>query len=405
MVLRVCLLLAFFFPQCGAMADEITLVPLVYVTGGYDDNVYYTRADKETDYVATVKPGFTLDYDSELFNIRSSGSVDFLRYLHNSTNLNRENYYLLFDGGVNLTERWNLRGNFSFINDTTLDSQLEETGIVTLRTDRKRYDGGGELSYRLTDLSNVGLSYNHQTTRYGSDLYEDYDYDSVRFSYDYRFNDGLDIFTVLPYYDYWRSDISTVSNYGLSFGLSHTFDETLSLEAFLGARYTQTERIFTRLIPVFDPNTGSFRLTNKEVKAKDNNWGGTANIQLKKRWELSSVSFGYSHDLTYASTAGDDAEPINVDRIFCSADHKITSRFRAGFSGSFYISESASTFGNRDDRYIQLTPSLDYDITKNYSLRLAYSYSRQLDKRLETDPDQYRNRVWLTFGGKFPMKW
>lgn len=386
MALGVCLLLVFLLVPCGVMAEKITLEPSVDVTGGYDDNVFYTRTDQEADYVATVRPGFILDYDSELFNIRSRGSVDFLRYLHNSS-LNRENYYAFFDGGVNLTERWNLRGNFSFINDTTLDSQLEETGIVSLRTDRKRYNGGGGLSYRLTDLSNAGLSYNHQTTRYGSDRYENYDFDSVRLSYDYRFNNGLDLFTVLPYYGYWKSDISSVNNYGLSFGLSHTFNETLSLEAFLGPRYTQTE------------------LTNRGVKATDSNWGGTVNIQLNKRWTLSSVSLGYSHDLTYSSNAGYDAEPVNVDRIFCSARYNITSRFRAGFSGSFYMTESASTYGNQDRRYVELTPSLDYDITTRYSLRLAYNYSREFNNGLDSDPDRDRNRVWITFTGKFPMTW
>ncbi len=385
-------------------AEQITLIPLVDVTGGYDDNVYYTRTDREADYVATVKPGFILDYDSELFNIRSRGSVDFLRYLHNST-LNRENYYAYFDGGVNLTERWNLRGNFSFINDTTLDSQLQETGIVTFRTDRKRYDGGGQLSYQLTDVSNTGLGYNHQSTRYGSVMYENYDYDYGRLFWDYRFNDGLDLFTVLPYFGYWRSNVSTVKNSGLSFGLSHRFSETLTLDAFLGARYTQTERIYTKPTIVFDPGTGSFRVQNQELKATDSNWGGTANIELKKMWTLSSVTLGYNHDLTYSSSIGDDAEPVNVDRIFCSVTYRLTSRFKLGFSGSFYISESASTFGNRDTRYMELAPSLDYEITRNYALRLVYNYSRQFNKRLDTDPDQDRNRVWLTFTWRFPMEW
>ena len=76
-----------------------------------------------------------------------------------------------------MTERLTVNGNFSYVNDTTLDSQLEETGIVTFRTDRKRYNGGLELSYRLSELSNAGFGYNHQSTRYGSYLYEDYDYD------------------------------------------------------------------------------------------------------------------------------------------------------------------------------------------------------------------------------------
>ncbi len=401
---RVCLLLVFLLGAWEASAGEIRLMPLVNVSGGYDDNVFYTRADPQSDYVATVKPGFVLDYDSELFNVRSRGSVDFLRYLDNSS-LNRENYDLLFDGGVNLTERWNLRANFSFINDTTLDSQLLETGIVTLRTDRKRYNGGGDMAYRLSERSSTGVGYNHQSTRYGSKAYEDYDYDQVRLFWDCEFNHGLDRFTVAPYYGRWTSNISTVNNYGLTFGLSHSFSETLTLEAFAGPRYTQTERTFTTPTLSFDPATGAFKITAKEVKVSDSNWGGTANIELKKRWTVSTVSLGYYHDLQFSSTAGDDAEPINVDRIFCSASFQMATHLKAGFSGSFYLSDSASEFGNQDKRYLYLTPSLEYQVAENYFLRLTYNYSREFNKRLESDPDQDRNRVWITFTGQWPMTW
>ena len=374
------------------------------VTGGYDDNVYYTRTDPQSDYVATVRPGFILDYDSELFNVRSRGSVDVLRYLDN-TNLDRENYYLFFDGGVNLTERWKLNGNFSFVNDTTLDSQLLETGIVTLRTDRKQYNGGGDLLYQLTERSTAGLRYNHQSTRYDSNLYENYDYDTVNLSWDYRFNHGLDRFTVVPYYGYWRADTSNVNNYGLSLGLSHIFSETLTLEVAAGPRYTQTERIFPEYTLVFDPNTGTFKVNTKNVTASDSNWGAAGNIELKKNWTLTTANIGYNHDLQFTSNAGRNAESINVDRFFMGVTHKITSRFRAGFSGSFYISESASDLGNQDQRYLTLTPSLDYQLARNYSLRLVYSYSREFNKRLETDPDQDRNRVWLTFSWTYPLTW
>lgn len=389
----------------GVMAAKITLVPYADVSAGYDDNVYYLYTQQESDYLATAKPGFTLDYTSELFNIRSRGSVEFLRYLDNSS-LNRENYDVLFDGAVNLTERLNLRGNFSFVNDTTLDSQLDETGIVTLRTDRKRYNGGGELSYALSTLSGAGVAFNHQSTRYGSNVYEDYDYESAQAFYNYKFNDGLDLFTVMPYYGHWKSDISDVNNYGLSFGLSHMFSETLSLEAYLGPRYTQTEQRYTIRTFVYDPNTGSFRLTDKEIKLSDSNWGGTGSIQLKKNWVSTSATLGYSHDLTYSSSAGGDSEPIEVDRLFFTASHSVTSRVRVGLSGSFYISESATSLGDREDqRYLTVTPSINYDLTRDLALRLTYAYSWSIDERLDTDSTRDRNRVWLTFTGRWPMMW
>lgn len=387
------------------MAAEITFVPYADVSAGYDDNVYYLYTQQEADYLATGKPGFTLDYASELFTVRSRGSVEFLRYLDNSS-LNRENYDALFDGAVNLTEKLNLRGNFSFINDTTLDSQLDETGIVTIRTDRKRYNGGGELSYALTTLSSAGLAFNHQSTRYGSDLYEGYDYESAQGFYNFKFNEGRDLFTVMPYYGYWTSDTSDVNNYGLSFGLTHAFSETLSLEAYLGPRYTQTEQRYTIQTLVYDPDTGSFRLANKEVKLSDNNWGGTGSIQLKKNWVSTSATLGYSHDLTYSTGTSGDAEPIDVDRFFVSGSHNITSRFRVGLSGSFYMSESATSLGDREDeRYLTVTPSVDYQLTENYALRLNYAYSWSIDEQRDTDSTRDRNRAWLTLTGKWPMKW
>ena len=403
MVLGCCFLPAL-FTAMPATAEEITLVPLVDVTAGYDDNVYYSRIIEESDYVLTGRPGFEFDYDSELFTISSRGSVEFLQYMHNS-NLNRENYYAFFDGGAKLTERLTLRADFSFVNDTTLDSQLEETGIVTFRTDRKRYNGGGELSYQLSMLSNVGMAYNRQSTRYGSELYENYDYDSVRAFYNYTLNDGLDQFSVIPYYGYWNSDMSTVNNYGLSFGLSHAFSETFSLEAFAGPRYTQTERKYTVPQFVFDPNTGAIKLVSKEMKASDGNWGGTGSLEVKKNWLSTSLGGGYSHDLTYSSSVGDDAEPINVDRFFLTATHKVTSRLRAGFSGSYYISESASSFGDQNQRYVTVTPRVSYDLTRNYSLSLTYSYQRQLDEQFDSEPALDRNRVWITFTGSWPMTW
>ena len=141
------------------------------------------------------------------------------------------------------------------------------------------------------------------------------------------------------------------------------------------------------------------------MKATESNWGGTGSLQVTKNWTRSAITAGYSHDLTYSSNVGDDAEPINVDRFYVTASHRIYSRLQVSFSGSFYISESASSFGNQDRRYVQVTPSLNYDITRNYALKLVYNYSRQLDKRLDTDPGNDRSRVWITFTGRFPMKW
>ena len=373
-----CLFLFLIQPR-PATAEDITLVPSIDIRGEYDDNVNFSRVDEKADYFVAVTPAFTFHYDTDVLNLKSKGSVDVLRYLHDS-DLNTENYKFQADGTYRVLERLSLKGDFTYVKDTTLDSQLEETGLLMVRSERERFIGGAGLTYQMTEKSFLDLEGSRQKTNYAFRGYVDYTNDSLVLSYNRKFNDGLDVFTVQPNYSRYDSIVSKVDNYGLSFGLAHQFSETLNFTGFLGVRYTQTDSV----------NTGT-----------DDSFGGVANIKVKKSWEASSLSGGYTHDLNYDSTG----EPINVDRVFCSADYKVAARFRLRFSGSFYLTKSEGQFRDKDERYFSLTPSLTYRVTEDSSVRLAYTYSYSLDEELVDDRVAERNRVWLAYTAEWPMKW
>ena len=374
------MLLCLFCAPLPAMAQDITLVPSLDIRGEYNDNVLFERTNEIDDYLATISPALTLEYATELLNLESKIGVDFLRYV-DQTDLNTENQRYEFNGGYRFTERWALSGDFSYIKDTTLESELEETGLVNVRQDRHRYNAGGGLSYQVSELSDMSINHIHTKTDYDFVGNVDYDRDVITLSYNRHLKSERDIFTVQPSYFNSDSEVSEVDNYGLSLGWSHSFSETLQLRAFLGGRYTE--------------------LSSKEEEQTDRNWGGTADISLKKTGEVSSTLIGYTRDLGTSAFGG----PIEVDRIYCDLRRRVTRRLAVGFRGNLYFTRSVGTFDDENSRYSEVIPFLNYQITENHTLQLAYSYSLEEDRNLSEDRESERNRVWIALNFGFPRRW
>ncbi len=376
-------------------AAEISLMPSIDIRGEYDDNVTYSRFFKTSDYLARISPAFELDYTTELLDLQSKVAFDILRY-KDETHLDTENQRYELSGEYRLMERISVSGNGSYVKDTTLESEIEDTGLAdNPRQDRERYTGGMGFSYMLSEVWDVGVNYSHTKTEYEWERNTDYDVDSISFSFNHRFNNQLDIFTIQPYYYFYESDISEVNNYGLSLGWVHPFSETLALTAFLGARYTKTEYdyIYTQYIlgiPIPIP-----------VDEEESGWNGVADINLKKTGETYSATIGYNQDLSYSSYG----EPIERYKVYCNADRKITERLFVKFSGNIYFTKSDGDLNDRDNRYYSVSPSLNYKITETHSLQLAYRYEKSEQKELANNRDRDRNRVWLALKFRFPRKW
>jgi hypothetical protein len=387
---------------CAALAADVTVVPAVSVRGEYDDNVAFRRVLGESDYATTVTPAVTLDYETELLSLSSRAALAFLRYAQDES-LDTENHWYGIGGAYRPRERWELRADGSYIKDTTLDSELEETGVVTLRQDRERYNGSGGATYRLSESSDVGFDFTHQITTYeGPSL--DYDYDTVLFQYNREMSSLRDVFTIQPYYEYYKSDANQVESYALSLGWAHSFSETLSLTAFLGVRYTEIEYRFVRSEVVFDPGllpSFPFRLELTEIEEKDSSWNGVGNISLRKTGETYSIRGGYVHRLGYNSVG----DPLNIHRAYVNFSKTIHRRLRFGVSASAYATKSEGRLSREDSRYFSLTPTLNYRLTENHVLQAGYSYGYRRDKTVPDDRSYDRSRIWISLSFKFPRKW
>lgn len=390
------LALLFFSIPARATAYDVKFIPSIDIRGEYDDNVLFSRAYETEDFLTRVKPAFTLDYVTELLDLKSKAAVDIFRYV-DEDQLDTEYQDYGLEAKYQIAERLSLSANGSYVKDTTLESELATTGHLSPRQERKRYGGGGGFTYQLSELSDAGIDYSHSKTVYEYEGYTDYSSDSISLSYNRRLENQLDMLTLQPYYAWYDSTASKVDNYGLSLGWFHPFSETFSITAFAGARYTQTKymyriRIFETIEDYFDPRYA-------KVDEKDNSWGGTADISMKKTGETFSISLGYSRDLTYSSYG----EPIDTDNIRFGAEKRLTERLRAYLSGGLYFTKSQGKYEDTDERYYSIAPSIGYFLTEYHSLRLGYNYEQSLDKIRLTDKRADRNRVWLTLQFTFPL--
>ena len=328
-------------------------------------------------------PSLRLTYDTEILKLSALADWDGLLYWDNS-DLNRINQRYGLNGNYRLTERWSVSALARYVKDSVQDSQLDETGSVERGlSDRERLNAGAGLDYSVSERSDIGADYNYQKTDFDRKSSVDTEAHSVRFFYRRRLQNQRDVITIFPRFVWGNSDDWDAYNSTLNFRWAHPFSETLDTSITVGARHS--------------------RVDYKDDRDNTNNWGGVADMWLRKRGELTTGRLGFSNNLRTRT----NGEIINVSRLYTNIDHRLSRRFGLGFRGAIYYSNLIEDSPETDDDrwYFDVTPSAFYRLTERHLLRLSYSYNYQ--KLLDVDDNSTvdRHRVWLQLTFNFPKTW
>ncbi len=345
----------------------------------HNDNIEFSRVDPLDDTIYTIVPGLKLDYDSITTRFLADMKMEIDRY-QNEDAFDSEFYNVVVEADHNLTQRLGLNGEFEFTKDTTLESELAETGRIQFREDRYRYDAGAGVDYRLTELINITLNYKYNNIDYKSDTKVDYNRHQAWFSVGKLLKTQIDRIYITPRYSLRDSDESRVNSYNLNFGWQHGLSETFKLRLEVGGRYTENE--------------------DKATNETEYTWGGVVNFRFLKRTERSELDLSYTRNL--ATTA--EGQEVDVDRVRLYFDWALTERFRAGVEGRFYYTKDEKEDDNVYTRYFEVQPSLRYMMTENSSLLLNYTYSLEYDEEEAPNERAERNRVWVGVAFNFPYK-
>lgn len=360
-------------------ARDITLNPKLAVTETYDDNVVFSRENEEDDYITSVKPSLYFDYKTEISTLISSINTG-LNYYALDSDLNYQTYDGKAELYADIMELISVEVGGQFIKDTTLESELEETGRVQFREDRHRYDYFGRMGIDLTELTKIAFGYSYRQVEYDYEGNIDYNIDAFSFDLTKKLKNQIDSIKLNIMYTLRESQPSESDTYIAGLEWRREFSESFSYHLLTGYRWTE-------------------EYTNE--KERSNSQGLLVNAGLFKQWQRTSLGLGYSRDLI----SGADGEDLVVDKVNADMTRSVSERTRLNLSLRYYMTKGDLDDSDEDSRYFQVEPKITYNITEHHRFNFGYRFSFEHDKTQEDKKNRSRNRIWINLTFAFPEKW
>ncbi len=362
-----------------SLAAEVGFTPSLGLTGGYNDNIQFSREDELSDYYTIITPGAELAIASEIAIIEAVARNDFYIYATESDLDNQVQDYEI-QSTSDFLERWTFNIGGSYKLDTTLDSELEETGIVLERSDRTRLSGNTSLRFDINERTLTEVGFRYLDTTYEDDDFTDYVSNVFDFRFERKLRNQIDSLVLLSSYTYRESDDTESDSYFVKLGWRRKIEERLTLRLLGGYRRTETYNL------------------RRERESKDR---GVFDASLTYQLERSRISFGVNRSLTASATGNN----IEVDRLFLRYWLNLTERTRFDFSGRLIFNRDDSDVTDIEGRYYVVQPSLTYNLTEVHRLSLAYKYANDYDDQLDDNKTAAQNQVWVVLKLAWPQRW
>lgn len=392
-------IIVFFLASCAISvnAAEWKIDPALTLSGGYVDNLSMSTANEVSTAEATLTPSAIFSVATPTTGASGELRFDFHRYEEDS-DLNENNTQFRIDTHHRM-ERARLGMNLTYTSDTTLDTQLEETGLVFDRIRRERLIANPSWNWLMSERTSLLTSYN----------YIDVDYKNASGTglADYTLHNGAlklshvlsprasALITLAGTRSENQNDVQS-TNSSLQAGFSYNFSETLSTALYGGTRYTEVDYSSTSLVPIFSGTTliGFVPLT-RDVSKSD--WGGTFSANLTKKFLRGETGLSASRDISNSI----NGQPIQVDRADWKNVYRFSETLSASLNLSYYHSKSSNAVGQQVDRnYYQARPEFSWRFRRFWYLSGSYRFSKQTFAN--TGDDAVQNAAYLTLTYHWP---
>ena len=391
-----------------AWASSVDLFFSGYAEERYDDNVLFSTQPTE-DWVTIAAPRLLAKYLTERADLGLSAAATYYGYKENH---DLDTVDQRYDGVWR--QQWSERFAASlegvYLDDQNRDRVLEESGLLTAETHRRRVDAtlGGQYSLsernfltasyafldeiydapRIDDLVGhifqAGLNrrlgaHPERTTAFLQASYYVYEYTN---SYSEAWIPGLEPISVDS-----ERDIRTGAAY---LGVEHHWTETLTLNANAGARYSRY-RIELR--------QGNSYVQFEETDKSDP-WGFVGGLGLNYEGLYTHAGLNLSHDLAPASGRNRLTERTSL-RL--DGSWRPTQEWLLGANASAFLNRSEETgaVGDIDELSTAMAATVRYEFDRRWSLGLRYTFY-WIDDR-ENDIERNRNIVGLVLGWNLPV--
>ncbi len=379
----------------AAPAAEWYLEPDFRTTVRHDDNVQMRARDEQAASELVLEPRARFGRRTARSELQGEADVRVRRF--SVDGLDTNDVHLGIDGHYLASERSRLELDLDLTRDTTLESELDATGVVYARTDRDSRSLAPGWSYVLDEKTRLGLNLGLNRVDYaeeGTTGLRDYETRSVGGSVVRQWTEKTSLTLGLDWSRYERDDQAVRSdNAQLTLGGEHRFTERSRLSGYLGLRRTETRvrsgtsvcpagsvfdslGFFFGLPPCVDTTTGArSNLVATTLTSTADSTGGVFGLTATRDLETGELSLDASRSVT-PDARGEGL--ILTDRLSLGVTHGFSETLSGRLSLDWYRAKSTDdAVGAIDRSHVRLSPSLRWRPRRDWSLVASYRYMKQ----------------------------
>jgi hypothetical protein len=384
----------------SCLAAEWSVEPSVSLREEYTDNFFFTTGARSSVWGTTLSPEVKFSRKSETLETTGGLKLNFNRY-SGEEGLDTEDVFLTFLSSYR-AERNTLGLNINATRDSTLLSELAETGVVQARRQRDQLIVNPSLSRLLTETTLIKIEYIQRDTNYedapGTSLI-DYRDQAAAATLQYTLS-ARTVLSFSAYYDRFETDPANfeAKTHGIQTAVNHQFSETLRGELGLGA-YKIESTVASQALVCTGPvllGTCFGQLTRVTSSTEESTSGYTLSANLEKRWETTVLSGRLSREISPTGVGS----LVQVDTLSASWIHDLSPTLKASIGASAYRSRYIGDIvSNSDSQYYNFEPRLSWRMTEWWTLDAGYKHSRV---EYENSGDATANTVYLMLSYNWP---
>ena len=390
--------------QCASAAFELSWQPQLRIGTRATDNLRTAINDREAAWGFDMGGGLQLDLASASLSSRVSPAFNFRRFAIGE-GADADEYEVRTSTEWSVVKRVTASLAFDYIRDSTLSTELTDTGRQTAVANRDTINVAPSLDILLTPRTTLNLGFYYSDVQFQQlpgTPFSNYDFKQVNGTITHALSERLSIFS-----NAYASEFRTPSRGGKSLtyggmgGASYRFSE--SLDADFGIGYVLSDIDFQtseiRLQLAFDPATG-FPFLQQILVTTDQTTqerGPIARANIRKQWSpslRSEVAYNRSVSPTVFGSQS------STDDVEANLIHKLSDRLLLTFRGGYNrrAAESDAIAGqninlNRDQ--VLLSGGVRYRLNKEMSVNASYRFVYNLLK--DIDETSSNNGLFLTF--------
>ncbi len=273
-----------------------------------------------------------------------------------------------------------LAGNLT--RDSTLESELVQTGIVTSRAQRTSRTLSPSWAYSITERDTINLGYSYLDVSYGNTTTTsgllDYTVKDPSITLSHEFTEKNKLNLSLGYSDYQtQNPVSITTNTSqyrftttsAQLGFSRDFSETMSVSLMAGVHKTDSRIIYQDCLYIFSLSAFLYPALT-ETNTSDT--GSLFSATLQQAFESSQLTTELSRSLQPTADGG----LVQTDRLSAGYGAKLTPTLNSSLNMSIYKTQYSTTSRTSDNRrYYNITPAISWQITEWWSANTSYTRS------------------------------